>query len=221
MSATTRSAASMLSFAMYSQISSRSANASGWKAEASSARAAALALFAQLPEGLLAIDRCDPTVLEIVVAAVERLSDRGHLLQVPSGQAHLAKRGQGQTAVFDPMMDAVRGLLRSSNAFESRGIQALEQGDLATAASQFRQGLALDPNDASLHHRLGTALLLAGDAKSGREELETALRLAPNLARAHYSLAVLFVASGQFEQAVSRLSAAVRHSLVTWRRTSF
>jgi hypothetical protein len=32
MSATTRSAASILSFAMYSQISSRSANASGWKA---------------------------------------------------------------------------------------------------------------------------------------------------------------------------------------------
>jgi hypothetical protein len=62
MSASTRSAASMLSFA----------------------RASALALFAQLPECLLAIDRVHPTALEIVVAAVRRLPDRGHLFQVPS-----------------------------------------------------------------------------------------------------------------------------------------
>src|SRR5438132_10845746 len=50
----------------------------------SSARSSALALFAQLPEYLLAIDRVDLTALEIVVAAVKRLSDQSHLLQVPN-----------------------------------------------------------------------------------------------------------------------------------------
>src|SRR5207247_4040653 len=49
----------------------------------SSVRSSALALFAQLPECLLAIDRFHPTALEIVVAAVERLADRGHLFEVP------------------------------------------------------------------------------------------------------------------------------------------
>src|SRR5258708_36786944 len=82
--ARTRSAASTLFSAMYSQISSRSANASDGRRSRSSARSSALALFAQLPEGLLAIDRFHPTALEIVVAAVERLPDRGHLFQVPS-----------------------------------------------------------------------------------------------------------------------------------------
>ena len=41
----------------------------------SSTRPSALALFAQLPERLLAIDRFHPTALEIVVAAVERRAD--------------------------------------------------------------------------------------------------------------------------------------------------
>src|SRR5207249_339749 len=53
------------------------------KRSRSSARASALALFAQLPDSLLAIDRFHPTALEIVVAVVEHLPDRGHLFQVP------------------------------------------------------------------------------------------------------------------------------------------
>jgi hypothetical protein len=50
----------------------------------SSARSSALALFAQLPECLLGIDRFHPAALEIVVAGVERLADRSNLFQVPS-----------------------------------------------------------------------------------------------------------------------------------------
>src|SRR5262245_51835099 len=49
----------------------------------SSTRTSALALFAQLPEGLLAVDRFHPAALEIVVAAVERLADRGDLFEIP------------------------------------------------------------------------------------------------------------------------------------------
>ena len=49
----------------------------------SSARSSALALFAQLPECLLAIDRFHPTALEIVVPAVERLTDCGYFFEVP------------------------------------------------------------------------------------------------------------------------------------------
>ncbi len=43
----------------------------------------AFALFAQLPEGVLAVDRLHQTALEIVAAAVERLADRGHLFEIP------------------------------------------------------------------------------------------------------------------------------------------
>src|SRR5438874_5693863 len=80
MSARTRSPASM-SCAMYSQISSRSTNASDGRRNRSSGGASTLALFAQLPECLLAIDRFHPAALEIVIAAVGSLPD--HLFEVP------------------------------------------------------------------------------------------------------------------------------------------
>src|SRR3989442_15942701 len=49
----------------------------------SSSEVSTLALFAQRPECLLAIDRFHPTALEIVVAGVERLPDGGHLFEIP------------------------------------------------------------------------------------------------------------------------------------------
>ena len=49
-----------------------------------------LALVAQAPEGFLAVDRFDTAALQVVIPAVERLSDRGQLFQVP-GQRVLYK----------------------------------------------------------------------------------------------------------------------------------
>ncbi len=137
------------------------------------------------------------------------LAYRG-LGEVAKAEAHMAQRGKGQMVVPDPLMEDVRRMLQSTSSYEARGIQALEEGNLQLAADSFRQGIAIAPDDASLHHRLGTALYLAGDAQAGRSEFETALRLAPDLARAHYSLGVLFASSGQSRQAIERLEAAVR-----------
>lgn len=125
-------------------------------------------------------------------------------------EAHLLQRGKADIVVPDPLMQEVRGMLKSATAFESLGIAALESGDSASAAGYFRQGLALAPDSASLHHRLGTALFLAGDAAGGEEQFEAALRLSPDFARAHYSLGVLMASTGQYQRAVERLSAAVK-----------
>src|SRR3954452_413572 len=54
----------------------------GGRRSRSSARSSVLALFAQLPECLLAVDRFQPAALEIVLPAVERLADRRHLFEV-------------------------------------------------------------------------------------------------------------------------------------------
>lgn len=126
-------------------------------------------------------------------------------------EAHIAQRGKGQIVFPDPLMDEVREVLHSARNYESLGIQSLEAGNPVTAATYFRKGIDLAPDDASLHHRLGTALFLAGDATAGRNQFETALRLAPDLARAHYSLGVLMASAGQHQQAITRLSSAVRH----------
>ena len=71
----------------------------------SSARSSALALFAQRPECLLAIDRFHPTALEIVVAAVERIADCGYLFEVP---------GKG---ILDDVVGGVRWSRRDRSVF--------------------------------------------------------------------------------------------------------
>src|SRR2546430_14949508 len=83
MSASTRSAASTLSCAMHSKSRRDRRTYPDGRRSRSSVRSSALALFAQRPEGLLAVDRFHPTALEIVVAAVERLADRGYFFEVP------------------------------------------------------------------------------------------------------------------------------------------
>jgi len=138
------------------------------------------------------------------------LAYRG-LGEAAKAEGHMAQRGAGSLAVQDPLMDEVRRLLTSTNTYESRGIAALEAGDHHAAAAQFRKGLELAPDDAPLHHRLGTALVLSGDVDGGRRAFEKAVQLAPDLARAHYSLAVLLASTGQIRQAADRLTTAVRH----------
>jgi tetratricopeptide (TPR) repeat protein len=126
-------------------------------------------------------------------------------------EAHFQQRGKPEVLVPDPLMQAVRGMLRSAAAYESLGIRALEQSDSATAIVYFRKGIELAPDSASLRHRLGTALFLAGDRRAGQEQFEAALRVAPDFARAHYSLGVLEASTGRYRQAVERLSAAVKY----------
>jgi len=48
----------------------------------SSAWTPALTSFAELPESLLAVDRCDATTLEVVIPTVELLVYRRHLFQI-------------------------------------------------------------------------------------------------------------------------------------------
>jgi tetratricopeptide (TPR) repeat protein len=125
-------------------------------------------------------------------------------------EAHLQQRGKGDVLVPDPLMQEVRGMLKSAASYESLGISALERGDSAGAAAYFRRGLEVAPDSASLHHRLGTALFLGGDARAGQEQFEAALRISPDFARAHYSLGVLMASTGEYQRAVARLSAAVK-----------
>jgi tetratricopeptide (TPR) repeat protein len=125
-------------------------------------------------------------------------------------EVHLKERGKGEVGVLDPLMQEVRGLLRSATSFESLGVAALERGDSAGAAMYFRKGIEVAPDSASLHHRLGTALFLSGDASAGQQEFEAAIRIDPDFARAHYSLGVLMASMGRYQPAVDRLSAAVK-----------
>ena len=99
-------------------------------------------------------------------------------------------------------------LLHSALAYEVAGADALDRADWAAAADSFRKGIALAPEEPSLHHKLGTALALTGDTRGAMEQFEQALRLSPAFGKAHYSLGLIMASSGQPQQAVEHWMAA-------------
>ena len=123
---------------------------------------------------------------------------------------HLRQRETADIRPSDPLMAALDGLLESSQAYETRGIEALNREDWNGAVAAFRRGLEIDPADAELRHRLGTALYLRGDIRTARAELERAAAESPELPQAHYSLGVLLQEQGRHREAAERFTAALR-----------
>jgi tetratricopeptide (TPR) repeat protein len=125
-------------------------------------------------------------------------------------EAHLQQRGTLPIKPDDPLMHELDTLLHSALAYEVSGADALDNGDWDGAAASFRKGIALAPEEASLHHKLGTALALKGDSRGAVEQFEEALRLTPTFAKAHYSLGLMLASSGQPQKAVDHWLAAVK-----------
>ena len=125
-------------------------------------------------------------------------------------EEHLRQRETADIRPSDPLMAALDGLLESSQAYETRGIEALNREEWDGAVAAFRRGLEIDPADAELRHRLGTALYLRGDIGTARTELERAAAESPELAQAQYSLGVLLQDEGRHREAAERFTAALR-----------
>lgn len=123
---------------------------------------------------------------------------------------HLKRRQEGSVPFPDPLLQAVTEPPDSPAVYERHGIRALDAGDWAGAAEQFRKGLALAPHDPSLGQRLGTALFMMGDATGARRELRRVVAESPGFARAHYSLGLLLESDGRMGEAVERFQEAVR-----------
>ena len=126
-------------------------------------------------------------------------------------ELHLKQRREHDILPADPLMVELDGLLQSAQTLETLGIRALDRQDWPEAATQFRRGLELEPNHASLRHRLGTALYMMGDHRGARAEFEQALRASPDFARAHYSLGVLAASDGRHDEAIRSFTSAIAH----------
>jgi tetratricopeptide (TPR) repeat protein len=125
-------------------------------------------------------------------------------------EAHLAQRGTLALKPDDPLMAQVDAMLRSAIGYEVSGADALDRGDWKAAAESFRKGIEVAPKEASLHHKLGTALALQGDGRAAVEELERAIALDPSFSKAHYSLGVILASTGQAPSAIQHFQAALK-----------
>jgi tetratricopeptide (TPR) repeat protein len=126
-------------------------------------------------------------------------------------EAHLARQGDLEARPPDPLMRDLDVLLQSPEAYNVRGGRELEARNWAAAAENFRKGLALAPDDASLRHRLGTALAQMGDVRGAAEQFERVLATTPGHARAHFSLGVLLNDSRRYAEASDHFSSALKY----------
>jgi tetratricopeptide (TPR) repeat protein len=158
-------------------------------------------------EATLALDRQAAIAHYPLAMAYRGLGDQTR------AQAHLElrRRGDVDLPVVDPLMQELDELLESPEAYDVRGIRALDRKDWKAAVENFRKGIALAPNSGAMRHRLGTALFQLGDTAGATEQFREAVRVSPEYAKAHYSLGVLEAASGRDGGAIVHLSAAVRH----------
>lgn len=138
------------------------------------------------------------------------LAYRG-LGELEQAEAHLVLRENEGIFPADPLMAALDAVLESPQAYERRGIEALDRGEWDAAATYFRQGLELDPRNPALRHRLGTVFYMQGDERRALAEFEGVVRSSPDYPPAQYSLGVLYQTQGRHVEAVERFSAALTH----------
>jgi tetratricopeptide (TPR) repeat protein len=136
------------------------------------------------------------------------LAYRG-LGQTDNAELHLRQQGTVEVAPPDPLMVALRDVLRSSRAEEERGERALGNRDYAGAVQHFRAALVSSPDSASIRQKLATALSLGGDVNAAISELQEAIRRDPRFGQAQYSLGVLLAQRGQVADAAGHFAAAV------------
>jgi tetratricopeptide (TPR) repeat protein len=110
---------------------------------------------------------------------------------------------------------------------EQDGWAALESGQPAVAEQAFRDAIALDPKNASLHMGLGMAAFVLRRDADAKGALERALVLSPTLTRARAQLAQVAKRQGDLQEAIRIYEmvavevpddAGVRDTLNRWKR---
>ena len=138
------------------------------------------------------------------------LAYRG-LGQQEKAEEHLRQRVDSRVLPSDPLIEELGDLLESPGAYEGRGNRALSDRQWDIAAAHFRRGLALEPDNPIMRHRLGTALFQSGDPGGAAAQWEQVVQTTPNFALAHYSLAILLEGAGLREDAIQHFETAVLH----------
>lgn len=114
---------------------------------------------------------------------------------------HLARFQPRLPTAEDPLLSQLQGAVKRSVPFFRKGMEAIYARDYATAADQFSQGLAVDPDNAAARVSYARALFLSDDNAGARRELLQARAGQPPIVLARFLLGVLDEAAGDVEAA--------------------
>lgn len=113
----------------------------------------------------------------------------------------LAVEALGQIAKIDARSYRIHQLLAESS---------LERSDWETAAHEFRNALALHPNDSELYFGLGRASLKAGKTSDATEHFQKALLLNPFDSFTNYAIGLTYSLDKKPDEAIPYFKAALR-----------
>ena len=149
----------------------------------------------------------DPDATALHVALVLAYRGAG---QPDQARAHVRPGGASQLRPPDPVYEEIDLLLETPVAFELRGARAMSEGRYDEAIDVLKKGVALDPNEPALRHKLATALALKGDLNGALATMRETVRLSPDFAKGHYSLALLYLQANDYRHAAASFSDALR-----------
>jgi len=106
-----------------------------------------------------------------------------------------------------------------ARALFERGLEAYRDDRDAEAIESFKQAVALDPNFAEAHYRLGLAYNVTKQTEEADKAFEEAARLYEKITRrepknsdAHFFLGLCYEQIGKYDEAVKALKEAVKNS---------
>jgi tetratricopeptide (TPR) repeat protein len=152
----------------------------------------------------LAIDP-DATALHVPLVLAYRGAG-----QPEKARAHIRSQGTTQLRPPDPVYDEIDLLLETPVAYELRGARAMSEGRYDEAIAAFQKGVALDPNEPALRHKLATALALRGNLAGALDAMRETVRRSPEFAKGHYSLGLLYLQAGDYRHAAASFADALR-----------
>ncbi len=133
---------------------------------------------------------------------------------------HLARRGDIQVPLADPLLDRVSAMGRSESFFMTQASQAMNNQRYDIAAESYRKALELAPGSYGASRGLAFSLAQLGDPEGARRVLERALASgsrnepgdADQRADIHRRLGESFVLEGQDEPAIRAFEAGLEES---------
>ncbi|MCB1035982.1 MAG: tetratricopeptide repeat protein, partial [Acidobacteria bacterium] len=119
-------------------------------------------------------------------------------------EAHLAKKGDGEVRLAEPLMAVIQGLSVGQQKFRQEGQKAFQEKRFEDAVQAYGRAVAADPLFADLRVSLAAALVQVGKPAEALEQYELATKIAPAHPRANFGAAFLLQRSGQNAQAAER-----------------
>ena len=137
-----------------------------------------------------------------ILQAAPNNPDALHLLGLIAHQA-----GKFETAV--DLISRAIGIKPSGPMYYNLGVSLQAQGKMDAAISNYRQALALKPDDAKALSNLGAALQIQGQLDAAAESFRRALSIKPDDAGVHNNLGVVLHAQGKSDAAVESYRRAI------------